>query len=88
MLNIRKLVEGRIDCFAMAGEVAKQKIAMAGDEKRIVQAAYHPAQKDGVYLVFSRRSPNRDLAEKLNETLAAMEREGELDRLYQRHFGY
>ncbi|XXJ21252.1 substrate-binding periplasmic protein [Desulfovibrio caledoniensis] len=88
MLNIRKLLEGRIDCFAMAGEVAKQKIAMAGGKERIVQAAYRPPKKDGVYLVFSRRSPNKDLVEKLNETLSAMERAGELDRLYQLHFGY
>ncbi|MEZ7197454.1 substrate-binding periplasmic protein [Pseudodesulfovibrio karagichevae] len=88
MLNIRKLLEGRIDCFAMAGEVAKQKIVMAGAEKSIVQAAFRPAQKDGVYLVFSRRSPNKDLVEKLNETLSAMEKEGELSRLYQRYFGY
>jgi len=86
-LNMRKLMEGRIDCFILAGEVAKQKIAMAGGEKSIVQAAFQPRKNDGVYLVFSRRSPNKDLVEGLNKTLSSMDKEGELNRLYQRYFG-
>lgn len=86
-LNMRKLMEGRIDCLILAGEVAKQNIAMAGGEKSIVQAAFQPRKNDGVYLVFSRRSPNKDLVEGLNKTLSSMDKEGELNRLYQRYFG-
>lgn len=86
-LNMRKLMEGRIDCLILAGEVAKQNIAMAGGEKSIVQAAFQPRKNDGVYLVFSRRSPNKDLVEGLNKTLSAMDKKGELNRLYQRYFG-
>jgi len=86
-LNMRKLMEGRIDCFILAGEVAKQNIAMAGGEKSIVQAAFQPRKNDGVYLVFSRRSPNKDLVEGLNKMLSAMDKKGELNRLYQRYFG-
>jgi polar amino acid transport system substrate-binding protein len=87
-LNIRKLLEGRIDCFALSGEVAKQKLALDGGEKRVVQAPFQPRKKGGVYLVFSRRSSNKDLVGKLNETLSEMEQEGELERLYQHYFGY
>lgn len=87
-LNIRKLLEGRIDCFVLAGEVAKQKLALAEIEETIVQAPFQPRTKDGVYLVFSRRSPNKDLVEALNETLSDMAKEGALNRLYQRYFGH
>lgn len=84
-LNIKMLLAGRIDAFIVTEEAGDHRLARLGLTNVIVKARYAYHDRQGVYMILSKRSPLAARLAEFNRVMRDLVEHGEFERV-QREF--